>query len=116
MGLGGAQTISIDPTASPHAEDRRAVIPVPGSIGDSVFLKEEFAKSAIALSEKLYFLTVDDTVKTGNDDGLTMKTKTERIHMYPEELTCTFNFKSMGRALLAKENPLCKADKLEYRI
>ncbi|XP_016433956.1 putative zinc finger A20 and AN1 domain-containing stress-associated protein 8 [Nicotiana tabacum] len=176
MGLGGAQTISIDPTASPHAEDRRAVIPVPGSIGDSgkwisspgrerklkfmrkglrfygnpsnhnlcsqcykAFLKEEFAKSAIALSEKLYFLTVDDTVKTGNDDGLTMNTKTERcnsckkkvglvgfsckcggifcrIHMYPEELTCTFNFKSMGRALLAKENPLCKADKLEYRI
>ncbi|XP_016483096.2 putative zinc finger A20 and AN1 domain-containing stress-associated protein 8 [Nicotiana tabacum] len=103
------------------------------------FLKEESAKSAIALSEKLYFLTVDDTVKTGNDDGLTMKTKTERckickkkvglvgfsckcggmfckIHRPPEEHACTFNFKSMERALLAKENPLCKADKLEYRI
>ncbi|XP_016445766.2 putative zinc finger A20 and AN1 domain-containing stress-associated protein 8 [Nicotiana tabacum] len=103
------------------------------------FLKKESAKSAIALSEKLYFLTVDDTVKTGNDDCLTMKTKTERckcckkkvglvgfsckcggmfcrIHRHPEEHACTFNFKSMGRALLAKENPLCKADKLEYRI
>nr|XP_016483097.1 PREDICTED: zinc finger A20 and AN1 domain-containing stress-associated protein 7-like [Nicotiana tabacum] len=80
------------------------------------FLKEESAKSAIALSEKLYFLTVDDTVKTGNNDDLTMKTKTERIHRYPEEHACTFNFKSMGRALLAKENPLCKVDKLEYRI
>nr|XP_009631746.1 putative zinc finger A20 and AN1 domain-containing stress-associated protein 8 [Nicotiana tomentosiformis] len=80
------------------------------------FLKEESAKSAIALSEKLSFLTVDDTVKTKNDDGLTMKTKTQRIHRYPEEHACTFNFKSMGRVLLAKENPLCKADKLEYRI
>nr|XP_009588762.1 putative zinc finger A20 and AN1 domain-containing stress-associated protein 8 [Nicotiana tomentosiformis] len=80
------------------------------------FLKEESVKSAITLSEKLYFLTVDDTVKTENEDGLTMKTKTERIHMYPEELTCTFNFKYMGRALLVKKNPLCKADKFEYRI
>nr|XP_009631764.1 putative zinc finger A20 and AN1 domain-containing stress-associated protein 8 [Nicotiana tomentosiformis] len=103
------------------------------------FLKEESAKSAIALSEKLSFLTVDDTVKTENDEGLTMNTKIERcnsckkkvglvgfsckcggifcrIHRYPEEHACTFNFKSMGRALLAKENPLCKADKLEYRI
>ncbi|OIT20051.1 zinc finger a20 and an1 domain-containing stress-associated protein 1 [Nicotiana attenuata] len=104
-----------------------------------VFLNEEAAKSAIALSEKLSFLTIDDSVKTGNDDGLKMKTKTERcksckkkvgligfsckcggmfcrIHRYPEEHACTFNFKSMGRAALAKENPLCKADKLEYRI
>nr|XP_016445767.1 PREDICTED: putative zinc finger A20 and AN1 domain-containing stress-associated protein 8 [Nicotiana tabacum] len=87
-----------------------------GLVGFSSFLKEESAKSAIALSEKLYFLTVDNTVKTENDDGLTMKTKTERIHRYLEEHTCTFNFKSMGRALLVKENPLCKADKLEYRI
>ncbi|XP_070054767.1 zinc finger A20 and AN1 domain-containing stress-associated protein 9-like [Nicotiana tomentosiformis] len=110
-----------------------------GLVGFSSFLKEESAKIAIALSEKLYFLTVDDTVKTENDDGLTMKTKTERcnsckkkvglvgfsckcggifcrIHWFPEELACTINFKSLGRALLVKENPLCKADKLEYRI
>ncbi|XP_016483095.2 putative zinc finger A20 and AN1 domain-containing stress-associated protein 8 [Nicotiana tabacum] len=103
------------------------------------FLKEESAKSAIALSEKLYFLIVDDTVKTENDEGLTKNTKIKRcnsckkkvglvgfsckcggifcrIHRYPEEHACTFNFKSMGRALLAKENLLCKADKLEYRI
>ncbi|CAN4103234.1 unnamed protein product [Withania somnifera] len=39
-----------------------------------------------------------------------------KVHRYPEEHACTFDFKSNGRITSAKENPLCKADKLETRI
>ncbi|OIT36724.1 PREDICTED: putative zinc finger A20 and AN1 domain-containing stress-associated protein 8 [Nicotiana attenuata] len=102
------------------------------------FLKEEEAKNVIALSEKISSLTVDDTdsATTGNV-GLTMKKQRCMIckkklglisfncrcggmfcgvHRYPEEHACNFDFKSRGRVILAKENPLCKADKLETRI
>lgn len=34
-------------------------------------------------------------------------------HRYPEKHACTFDFKSMGREAIAKENPLIKAEKLE---
>ncbi|XP_060202699.1 putative zinc finger A20 and AN1 domain-containing stress-associated protein 8 [Lycium barbarum] len=98
------------------------------------FLKEKAPKDALTLSEKISSLTI----KTEKDDS-TIKTKTQRCmvcrkrvgligfsckcgeifcrnHRYPEEHACTFNFKSIGRVILAKENPLCKADKLENRI
>lgn len=35
---------------------------------------------------------------------------------HPEEHACVVDFKSVGRAALMKENPLCKTDKLENRI
>ncbi|XP_059284849.1 putative zinc finger A20 and AN1 domain-containing stress-associated protein 8 [Lycium ferocissimum] len=99
------------------------------------FLKEQAAKDALALPENISSLTI----KTGKDDLSTMKTKTKRCivckkkvgligfsckcgeifcrsHRYPEEHACMFDFKSIGRANLVKENPLCKADKLEHRI
>ncbi|XP_009784432.1 putative zinc finger A20 and AN1 domain-containing stress-associated protein 8 [Nicotiana tabacum] len=102
------------------------------------FLKEEEAKNVIALSEKISSLTVDDSdsATTGNV-GLMMKKQRCMIckkklglisfncrcggmfcgvHRYPEEHACNFDFKSRGRVILAKENPLCKADKLETRI
>lgn len=102
------------------------------------FLKEEQAKNVIALSEKISSLTVDDSdsATTGNV-GLMMKKQRCMIckkklglisfncrcggmfcgvHRYPEEHACNFDFKSRGRVILAKENPLCKADKLETRI
>ncbi|KAK2971755.1 hypothetical protein RJ640_022894 [Escallonia rubra] len=38
------------------------------------------------------------------------------MHRYPEEHACTFDFKSTGRVVLAKQNPLFVADKLETRV
>ena len=37
-------------------------------------------------------------------------------HRYPEVHACKVNFKDIGRQVLAKENPICIADKLENRI
>lgn len=34
-------------------------------------------------------------------------------HRYPEVHVCIFDFKSIGREVIAKENPLVKAEKLE---
>ncbi|XP_055826273.1 zinc finger A20 and AN1 domain-containing stress-associated protein 7-like [Solanum dulcamara] len=99
------------------------------------FLKEEVAKDALVLSEKISSLTVT----TEKDDSTMKMQKPQRCmscmkkvgligfnckcgkifcrsHRYPEEHACVFDFKSIGRAALAKENPLCKADKLENRI
>ncbi|KAK4342282.1 hypothetical protein RND71_038100 [Anisodus tanguticus] len=96
------------------------------------FLKEEAKNATAALSS----LTIDDSDTTDNI-GSTMKKQRCmickkkvgligfscrcggafcRIHRYPEEHACTFDFKSAGRVSLAKENPLCRADKLETRI
>ncbi|XP_059306295.1 putative zinc finger A20 and AN1 domain-containing stress-associated protein 8 [Lycium ferocissimum] len=75
------------------------------------FLKEQAPKDALTLSEKISSLTI----KTEKDDSR-RKHKGVWNHRYPEEHACTFNFKSIGRVILAKENPLCKADKLENRI
>ncbi|XWS73232.1 hypothetical protein CRYUN_Cryun02cG0109900 [Craigia yunnanensis] len=38
------------------------------------------------------------------------------VHRYPKEHSCNFDFKTADRLLLAKENPVMKADKLESRI
>ncbi|MCD7455576.1 hypothetical protein HAX54_028697 [Datura stramonium] len=112
-----------------------------GNFDSSTFLKEkeeEEAKNAAAvLSDKISSLTLDDD-DSGTTTGSTMKIKQRcmvckkkvgllgfscrcegmfcRVHRYPEEHACTFDFKSAGRVTLAKENPLCKADKLETRI
>ncbi|XP_055824929.1 putative zinc finger A20 and AN1 domain-containing stress-associated protein 8 [Solanum dulcamara] len=106
------------------------------------FLKEEEAKIVAALSDNISSLTIhdDDSQGTTTENvSSTMKIKQRcmickkkvgligfscrcdqgmfcRVHRYPEEHECTFNFKSTGRVTLAKENPLCKADKLETRI
>ncbi|OMO59577.1 Zinc finger, AN1-type [Corchorus capsularis] len=37
-------------------------------------------------------------------------------HRYPKEHSCNFDFKTLDRQALAKENPLIKGDKLETRI
>ncbi|XP_015938959.1 zinc finger A20 and AN1 domain-containing stress-associated protein 1-like [Arachis duranensis] len=37
-------------------------------------------------------------------------------HRYPEVHECKFNFKDIGRNILAKQNPLCIGDKLDERI
>ncbi|CAN0871279.1 Zinc finger A20 and AN1 domain-containing stress-associated protein 6 [Linum grandiflorum] len=37
-------------------------------------------------------------------------------HRYAEEHACSFDIKAMGREMLAKQNPLCKGDKLEFRL
>ncbi|XP_029145255.1 zinc finger A20 and AN1 domain-containing stress-associated protein 9-like [Arachis hypogaea] len=37
-------------------------------------------------------------------------------HRYPEVHECEFNFKDIGRNILAKQNPLCIRDKLDKRI
>ena len=37
------------------------------------------------------------------------------MHRYPEEHACTVDFKAIGRVILAKENPVCKDDKLQSR-
>ncbi|GMY17981.1 zinc finger A20 and AN1 domain-containing stress-associated protein 5-like [Fagus crenata] len=37
------------------------------------------------------------------------------MHRYPEEHACTVDFKAIGRVILAKENPVCKGDKLQSR-
>ncbi|OAY59148.1 zinc finger A20 and AN1 domain-containing stress-associated protein 1-like [Manihot esculenta] len=39
-----------------------------------------------------------------------------RSHRHPEDHACTVDFKGLGHELLIKQNPLCKADKLEDRI
>uniref|UniRef100_A0A3Q7EZ03 AN1-type domain-containing protein n=1 Tax=Solanum lycopersicum TaxID=4081 RepID=A0A3Q7EZ03_SOLLC len=92
------------------------------------------AYEKIYLFHKMFSLTI----RTGKDDPM-IKTKPQRcmicrkkvgligfnckcdevfceIHRYPEEHACTYNFKSKGRAILAKENPPCKTDKLKNRI
>ncbi|XP_022719626.1 zinc finger A20 and AN1 domain-containing stress-associated protein 12-like [Durio zibethinus] len=38
------------------------------------------------------------------------------IHRYPKEHSCNFDFKTADRLILAKQNPVMKADKLESRI
>ncbi|KAL6130745.1 PREDICTED: putative zinc finger A20 and AN1 domain-containing stress-associated protein 8 [Fragaria vesca subsp. vesca] len=37
-------------------------------------------------------------------------------HRYPEKHSCCVDFKAAGREVLAMQNPLCKADKMESRI
>ncbi|OMO97992.1 Zinc finger, AN1-type [Corchorus olitorius] len=37
-------------------------------------------------------------------------------HRYPEEHGCCVDFKSIGREALVKDNPVCKGDKLQFRI
>lgn len=37
-------------------------------------------------------------------------------HRYAEEHSCQADYKTKDRDLLAKRNPVCKADKLEHRI
>lgn len=37
-------------------------------------------------------------------------------HRYPEEHCCNFDYKTEGRQILAKQNQLCTADKLNCRI
>ncbi|KAF3445121.1 hypothetical protein FNV43_RR14814 [Rhamnella rubrinervis] len=37
-------------------------------------------------------------------------------HRLPEEHACNVDYKSAGRDVLAKQNPVCKADKLEWRL
>ncbi|KAL1291391.1 hypothetical protein HN51_059923 [Arachis hypogaea] len=37
-------------------------------------------------------------------------------HRYPEVHECEFNFKDIGRNILAKQNPLCIRDKLDERL
>ncbi|OAY59253.1 hypothetical protein MANES_01G017400v8 [Manihot esculenta] len=39
-----------------------------------------------------------------------------RSHRHPEDHACSVDFKGLGRQLLIKQNPLCKADKLQDRI
>ncbi|KAL3524195.1 hypothetical protein ACH5RR_017029 [Cinchona calisaya] len=38
------------------------------------------------------------------------------LHRYPEEHACYFDFKKQARLALPKQNPLCTADKLNYRL
>lgn len=38
------------------------------------------------------------------------------VHRYPEVHSCKWDFKTSGRVVLAKENPVCKADKLDNRL
>ncbi|XP_010051580.2 zinc finger A20 and AN1 domain-containing stress-associated protein 9 [Eucalyptus grandis] len=37
-------------------------------------------------------------------------------HRYPEEHGCDVDFKTAARRRLSKENPVCKADKMDFRI
>ncbi|CAL8122069.1 unnamed protein product [Prunus armeniaca] len=37
-------------------------------------------------------------------------------HRYPETHSCNLDLKQAGRDVLAKQNPLCKGDKLQCRI
>ncbi|CAK9318339.1 unnamed protein product [Citrullus colocynthis] len=37
-------------------------------------------------------------------------------HRYPEEHSCDFDHKAIGRNILAKQIVECKADKLEFRV
>lgn len=36
-----------------------------------------------------------------------------KLHKFPEEHKCTFNYKLEGKTLLEKSNPLIKCDKLK---
>ncbi|KAF5479630.1 hypothetical protein F2P56_000437 [Juglans regia] len=38
------------------------------------------------------------------------------MHRYPEEHACTVDFKAIGREVLAQKNPICKANKLHWRV
>nr|GEU28894.1 putative zinc finger A20 and AN1 domain-containing stress-associated protein 8 [Tanacetum cinerariifolium] len=38
------------------------------------------------------------------------------LHRMPEEHACKFDFKAAGRVVIEKQNPLCVADKLEFRL
>lgn len=38
------------------------------------------------------------------------------MHRYPEKHSCRFDYKIAGRQVLAKQNPVCKGDKLHHRI
>jgi|UniRef100_A0A2N9EHQ3 hypothetical protein len=38
------------------------------------------------------------------------------MHRYPEKHACNVDFKAIGREVLAKQNPVCKGDKLQTRI
>nr|GEX68942.1 putative zinc finger A20 and AN1 domain-containing stress-associated protein 8 [Tanacetum cinerariifolium] len=38
------------------------------------------------------------------------------LHRMPEKHTCKFDFKAAGRVVIKKQNPLCVADKLEFRL
>ncbi|KAM3301942.1 AN1-type zinc finger protein 5-like [Capsicum chacoense] len=106
-------------------------------------IEEEEAKKNVTvatLSGGMSSLTLDDdSGKTEDVDSTIMKIKQRcmickkkvgligfscrceggmfcRVHRYPEEHACTFDFRSIGRVNLAKENRLCKVDKLENRI
>ncbi|KAB2596573.1 zinc finger A20 and AN1 domain-containing stress-associated protein 1-like [Pyrus ussuriensis x Pyrus communis] len=37
-------------------------------------------------------------------------------HRYPEEHSCCVDYKKTGQYLLTKQNPLCKGDKLQWRV
>nr|GEV61066.1 zinc finger, AN1-type, zinc finger, A20-type [Tanacetum cinerariifolium] len=37
------------------------------------------------------------------------------LHRMPEKHACKFDFKAVGRVVIEKQNPLCVADKLEFR-
>nr|GFA33158.1 putative zinc finger A20 and AN1 domain-containing stress-associated protein 8 [Tanacetum cinerariifolium] len=37
------------------------------------------------------------------------------LHRMPEKHECKFDFKAAGRVVIEKQNPLCVADKLEFR-
>ncbi|KAK9914120.1 hypothetical protein M0R45_037916 [Rubus argutus] len=37
-------------------------------------------------------------------------------HRLPESHSCDVNYKKIGQELLAKQNPVCKGDKLEWRV
>lgn len=38
------------------------------------------------------------------------------IHRHPEVHGCNSDFRTVGRTIIAKKNPVCKSDKLETRI
>ncbi|CAI9092102.1 OLC1v1027257C1 [Oldenlandia corymbosa var. corymbosa] len=38
------------------------------------------------------------------------------MHRYPEEHGCSNDYKSQGRTSIAKHNPLCVKDKMDYRL
>ena len=38
------------------------------------------------------------------------------LHRMPEKHACKFDFKAAGRVVLEKHNPVCVADKLEFRL
>ncbi|OWM70483.1 zinc finger A20 and AN1 domain-containing stress-associated protein 9-like [Punica granatum] len=39
-----------------------------------------------------------------------------RMHWYPEEHACKVDFKTSARKTLAKQNPACIADRMQYRV